>query len=186
MKNEAFITAWGWERARLEKGHFESISGDGRTEEFLHWLSCARCQKGAQLGNGGEHSSMSQSKIWSTHWLAGDKEWSETQLIGTVQSCSHALSCWPGGTELPWAVSAHTQRWGDTNAGSYPVSKYGLVFTSILWTSLFAFSDMETLHSDWSMAACSQAYISLQPLLQALCCATSVEEQMQYLLCTCN
>lgn len=75
---------------------------------------------------------------------------------------------------------------GDTNAGGYPVNRYGLLFTSILWTLLFVSSNMETVHSSWSMAARSQAYISLQPLLQALCCATSVEEQMQYLLCTCN
>jgi len=29
MMNEAFITAFVWEKARLERGHFESMSRDG-------------------------------------------------------------------------------------------------------------------------------------------------------------
>lgn len=62
MKSEASITAWGWERARFEKGLLESIGGDAGTEEFLCWLSCASCQKGAQLGNGGEHSSVPKAR----------------------------------------------------------------------------------------------------------------------------
>lgn len=87
---------------------------------------------------------------------------------GAEGTCCLGLSAGRGDE---WERSGVGRR--DTNAGCYPVNRYHLLFIRILWTSLFVFSDKETLHSGWSIAVCSQAYISLQLLLQALWCSQS-------------